>query len=70
MAEYASGVKMATAGLAGFVRLAFLIPVPLLTWLDRPRRRGLALKAVEPKAPTWGLLLGAGFLDPTAQRRP
>jgi hypothetical protein len=24
---------------------------------------GLALKAAEPKAPTWGLLLGVGFLD-------
>src|ERR671914_2830352 len=24
---------------------------------------GLALKAVEPRAPTWGLLLGVGFLD-------
>lgn len=24
---------------------------------------GLALKAVEPKAPTWGLLLAVGFLD-------
>ena len=24
---------------------------------------GLALKATEPKAPTWGLLLGVGFMD-------
>jgi hypothetical protein len=24
---------------------------------------GLALKAVEPKAPTWGLLIGVGLMD-------
>jgi hypothetical protein len=24
---------------------------------------GLALKATQPKAPTWALLLGAGMLD-------
>ena len=29
---------MSESGLAIFVVLAFLIPVPLLSWLDRPRR--------------------------------
>jgi len=29
---------MSSAGLAVFVLAAFLIPVPILTWLDRPRR--------------------------------
>lgn len=28
---------MSTAGLAVFVFLGFLVPVPVLTWLDRPR---------------------------------
>jgi hypothetical protein len=28
---------MTHAGLAIFVFLAFLVPVPLLAWLDRPR---------------------------------
>jgi hypothetical protein len=29
---------MTSNGLAIFVFLAFLVPVPLLTWLDRPKR--------------------------------
>jgi hypothetical protein len=29
---------MNTAGLALFVFVAFLVPVPILDWLDRPRR--------------------------------
>jgi hypothetical protein len=29
---------MSPTGLAIFVFLAFLIPVPILAWLDRPRR--------------------------------
>jgi len=29
---------MTSSGLAIFVFFAFLVPVPLLTWLDRPRR--------------------------------
>ena len=28
---------MTAAGLAIFVFLAFLVPVPILAWLDRPR---------------------------------
>lgn len=31
---------MSSAGLAIFVLVAFLIPIPILTWLDRPRRGG------------------------------
>lgn len=30
--------SMTAAGFAVFVFAAFLIPVPLLAWLDRPRR--------------------------------
>ena len=30
---------MTSNGLAWFVLLAFLIPVPILAWLDRSRRR-------------------------------
>jgi hypothetical protein len=30
---------MSSSGLALFVLLAFLLPVPLLAWLDRPRPR-------------------------------
>jgi len=29
---------MSSAGLAVFVIAAFLLPVPILAWLDRPRR--------------------------------
>jgi len=29
---------MTITGLAIFVFLAFLVPVPILSWLDRPRR--------------------------------
>jgi hypothetical protein len=29
---------MTPVGLAVFVVLAFLVPVPILAWLDRPRR--------------------------------
>jgi hypothetical protein len=29
---------MTPVGLAVFVFLAFLVPVPILAWLDRPRR--------------------------------
>ena len=32
-------LAMSSAGLAVFVLLGFLIPVPILAWLDRPRRR-------------------------------
>ncbi len=28
---------MTSAGLAVFVLVAFLIPIPVFTWLDRPR---------------------------------
>jgi hypothetical protein len=28
---------MSTSGLAIFVFLAFLVPIPLLSWLDKPR---------------------------------
>jgi hypothetical protein len=31
---------MSTGGLAVLVFLSFLVPVPLLAWLDRPRRPG------------------------------
>lgn len=30
---------MTSAGLAVFVLAGFLVPVPLLVWLDRPRER-------------------------------
>jgi hypothetical protein len=30
---------MSSSGLALFVLLAFVLPVPLLAWLDRPRPR-------------------------------
>jgi hypothetical protein len=30
---------MNEAGLAVFVVVAFLLPVPILVWLDRPKRR-------------------------------
>lgn len=30
---------MTSAGLAVFVFFAFLLPVPLIHWLDRPRQR-------------------------------
>lgn len=30
---------MSTVGLAIFVFLGFLVPVPVLVWLDRPRDR-------------------------------
>jgi hypothetical protein len=30
--------KMSPNGLAIFVFFAFLLPVPLLTWLDKPRQ--------------------------------
>ncbi len=29
---------MSNAGLAVFVLVGFLLPVPLLAWLDRPRK--------------------------------
>ncbi len=29
---------MSSTGLAIFVLVAFLIPIPVFTWLDRPRR--------------------------------
>jgi hypothetical protein len=37
---------MTSSGFALFCLLGFLIPVPVLAWLDRPRRKG----AGEPKA--------------------
>lgn len=30
--------KMTSTGLALFVFLAFLVPIPILAWLDRPPR--------------------------------
>jgi hypothetical protein len=33
------GEAVSEAGLAVFVLVAFLIPVPVLVWLDRPARR-------------------------------
>lgn len=31
---------MSPTGFAIFVLVGFLLPVPLLSWLDRPRRKG------------------------------
>lgn len=31
---------MSSSGLAVFVVVGFLIPIPILAWLDRPRRDG------------------------------
>jgi hypothetical protein len=33
------GATMTEAGLAVFVLVGFLLPVPILTWLDRPVNR-------------------------------
>jgi len=30
---------MTSSGLAFFVLVSFLLPVPILTWLDRPRNK-------------------------------
>lgn len=66
---------MTPSGFAVFALVGFLLPVPILAWLDRPRKGGtrnmyaghfasaLAIKARYPKTPTWIPLLGVGLLD-------
>ena len=67
---------MTEASLAVFVFVSFLLPIPILAWLDRSKSKtdsdrqmyaghfaaALALKAQVPRAPTWGLLVGVGVL--------
>jgi len=63
---------MTSFGFGLLCLISFTLPVPILAWLDRvresasvrwPLRGGLAIKANQPQAPTWALLLGVGFLD-------
>ena len=41
---------MTGSGFALFCLLGFLLPVPLIAWLDRPRRRRAASPLKTPKA--------------------
>lgn len=41
---------MSPLGFAVFVLAAFLVPVPLLAWLDRPRRAAPRRDRAEPEA--------------------